>query len=179
MGIIGSQHAGGLNLIGGGASGVISPASMYSVGRGIMALNVASVAWSAANRALFVPFRVTEISTAYQMMFGCGATAGGNVSVGIYDLWFNLLVSASAARSASNEIIVNITDTELLPGTYFMAMSVDGTTNVIAFAATNADLAHMIGVRMMETAYPLPDPATPVKTAAVHVPYIGVWLRSE
>jgi hypothetical protein len=179
MGIIGSQHAGGLYTLGGGASGVITPSSLYSVGRGIAAINPASAAWSAANRALFVPFRVTEITTAYQMMFGCGTTGGGNVDVGIYDAAFNRLTRASAARSASNEIVVNIPDVTLLPGTYFMAMSVDGTTNIISYAGVNAQICHMIGVRMEESAYTLPDPATPVKTAATAVPYIGVWLRSE
>jgi hypothetical protein len=179
MGIIGTVHAGGLNIIGGSASGVITPASMYSIGRGIATVSPASAAWSAANRALFVPFRVTEVVVAYQMLFGCGTTGGGNADLGIYNSEYDRLVRASAARSASSEVIVNITDTLLLPGMYFMAMAVDGTTNIVSYAGTNAEICHLLGVRMQESAYTLPDPMVPVRTTATQVPYMGIWLRSE
>jgi hypothetical protein len=179
MGTMGTVHASGVTMFGGGATGVISPASMYSIGRGVANIAPGTNAWSAANRALYVPFRVTEEVTVYQIGFGSGATAGGNVSVGIYDSAYNRLVSGTAARVVSSETFVNTTDVVLLPGLYYMGMAVDGTNNMATFSLVNVQIAHLIGIRMEESAYPLPDPMTPVKTATVFAPFMGLWLRSE
>src|SRR5262245_15809191 len=90
----------------------------------------ASSAWPSANLALFVPFRVSAPCVAYKMSTGFGTTASGNYDLGIYDAFGNRLVSTGTqAKGASVEAILDITDTELGPGLYYMAQSADGTNN--------------------------------------------------
>lgn len=141
----------------------------------------ASTAWPSANLAIFTPVRVSVPVTVYQMVVGCGATGGGNFDVGIYDVFGNLLVSSGAtAQSASNDVVCNVTDTRLMPGRYFFALAVDGTTNMQCRSASQVGLVHAAGIRNMASAYPLPSTATMAAPTSVVYPLaVGAWLAAE
>jgi hypothetical protein len=158
----------------------ISTFSGWSLGPGVAAAAAASSAWPAANRALFVPFRVPVPVTVYKMAVGAGATAAGNFDVGIYDSIGNRLVSIGAtAKGASVEHILNITDTLLLPGLYYMGMAADGTNNYIGISLGQLAFAKLLGMRQMASAYTLPSTATYATMTTGYVPSISCYLRSE
>jgi hypothetical protein len=141
----------------------------------------ASSAWPAANRAILVPFRVPVPVTVYQMVMGSGATAAGNFDIGIYDRLGNRLVSSGAtAKSASVEQVLNITDTALLPGVYYMALAANGTNNYNGWTISGVTpYMKAMGVRQASSAYTLPSTVTFETAASAYFPNISVWLRSQ
>lgn len=162
----------------------ISPVSALSCGPGLKGMHnfgtPISTAWPAANRAILVPFRLPKTVVAYQMVAGSGATASGNFDVGIYDAAGNRIVSGgSTAKGNSVETIVNITDTTLGPGLYYMAMSADGTNNYMAITLTNATSPKFFGIRQASTAFVLPATVTFETIAASFVPSFCVLTRSQ
>lgn len=107
--------------------GVISVGSMLAV---LSIPTVASTAWPSANLGIFVPIRIPMPVTVYKLAIGAGNTAAGNFDVGIYDAGGNAMVRAGAtAKGADTEQILDITDTVIGPGVYYLGMAADGTNN--------------------------------------------------
>lgn len=78
----------------------------------------------------FYPFVLYEPAIAVKMSYIVGATAAGNVDLGIYDSQENLLVSTGLTAQGTINTLqeIDITDTLLNPGVYFMAIKcTDGT----------------------------------------------------
>jgi hypothetical protein len=165
---------------GGGAMG-ISPFSLWSVGPSAIHLpnntSPGSTAWPAANRVLAIPFRIPRTVTIYQIVVGCGATAGGNFDAGIYDWAGNRLVAAgSTGRSANVEVVCNITDTVLQHGRYYMCLQVDGTSNMMANTAAQAGLSKAVGLKQASPgSFPLPSTLTWETVASGFTP-MGICL---
>lgn len=157
----------------------ITPWSYESIGSLLSAAigsQPASTAWPSANRAIFVPFRIREPQLITQIVIGGGSSAGGNFDVGIYDIFGNLLVSSgSTAKQTSAESVADITDTLLGRGTYYMAMSADGTNNYIAVAPSTLALVKACGVKEMDTAFTLPSTATLATLSTSFVPSIALY----
>lgn len=87
-----------------------------------------SAAWPASNTAVYTPYLLTETVVAQQIAFIVG-TSSGNIDVGIYsETGTRLVSSGSTACGASGVQAVDITDTTLTPGVYFVAMNCDNTT---------------------------------------------------
>ena len=143
----------------------------------------ASSVWPAANRALYMPFEIHDVCTAYQIAFVVGVQSG-NLDVGIYDEVKNRLVSAgSTAVGAAGVQVVNITDTVLTPGCYFLAMCVDNIT--AAFQAVTGGITALalqtFGVQQQAVgAVTLPDPATFANPASAYLPpmYVSTMLST-
>lgn len=137
-------------------------------------------AWPANNRAIYIPFSVDVPLTVFQMAVEV-TTQSGNLDLGIYTEQGVRLVSAgSTAVGAAGIQTVNITDTTLSPGTYFMAMSCSTTaaaftsgTNVVAL------LLQVCGVQQEALgSVTLPDPATFANPASAYIPGITMALKS-
>lgn len=163
--------------------GCITPASVCA-GSGIMSFISAfsgSGTWQANNRAHYIPFMVTQIVTAYQMSV-IVATQSGNLDVGIYTEQGVRLVSAgSTAVAAAGVQTVNINDTVLLPGVYFMAMNCDNTTAAFnRVTAPDNVTQRACGIQVQDVgAIALPDPATFGDPASgAQIPFISIGLRS-
>lgn len=120
-----------------------------------------------ANQAYFQPFRIDVGMTAVKMCYVVGATAAGNVDLGIYDAEFNLLVSSGATAQGTINTLqeLDITDTVLRPGSYWMAISASiGTATAFASPVVDETSVPALAMYMQATAHPLPTPtATPVK----------------
>ena len=130
-----------------------------------------SSAWTTANRAIFIPFTVEQTVTAYQIAVENGATLNGNLDVGIYDLNGNRLVSSGTTAQAGVSVMqsIDITDTVLTPGYYFLAMSTDSTTATYIGSATvggTGEYLRSLGIQEQLTAFVLPNPATFANPAA-------------
>lgn len=161
----------------------LSWAHPLSLGAGAVLLTSTSLpattAWPAADRAILIPFRLPELATAYKITIGAGATASGNFDVGIYDIGGNRLVSSGTQSKGSNtEHNVDITDTVLGRGTYYMAFAADGTNNYIA-QAPNLYFLKALGVRQASSAFVLPATVTFETVASAFLPSINVRLRSH
>lgn len=143
----------------------------------------ASTGWPAANLAIFVPVRVSCPVTVYKMVVGAGLTAAGNFDVGIYDASGNRLVSSGAtAKGASVEHILDVTDTRIGPGLYYLAMSADGTNNYIMVTPSGTSpvplqKTRLLGILNMATAYTLPTTATFAAATNVAFPCIAAYTR--
>jgi hypothetical protein len=137
-----------------------------------------STAWPSANLAIFVPMRVAVPVTVYKLAIGAGATAAGNFDVGIYDRFGNKLVSSGAtAKAGSVEQIIDVTDTRIGPGLYYLALAADGTNNYICRTASNLQFTKAYGVLNMSTAYVLPATATFAAATSAVIPMIAAYLR--
>lgn len=128
-----------------------------------------STAWPANNKAYFYPFTLGIWVTVYQLFFWVGATSSGTIDVGIYDDQKNKIITAgSTAMSATINTVqtLNVTDTVLAPGDYFVA-GVCSTTGGTCFRAGNAAadeifLATGVAYEQAVGSSTLPDPCTPV-----------------
>lgn len=116
-----------------------------------------------ASRALYVPVQVAETITVYRMAWTNGATVAGNIDVGIYDESFSRLVSigSTAQAGVSTMQVVDIADTVLVAGTYFLAFVRDDITATFArSSASDATVLELSGVQHMAAGFPLPATAT-------------------
>lgn len=140
--------------------------------------------WSAANRAIYVPVRVPFRVTIAQIIIGAGATASGNFDVGIYTRDGSRLVSSgSTAKGSLTEQVIDITDTDIGPGLYYLAMAADGTGVYSQYSFLGASplplqKARMVGALMEESAFPLPATATFAALTSSTLPSILAVQRS-
>lgn len=123
-----------------------------------------------------MPFEVQATCTAFQIGF-IVAVQSGNLDVGIYDIVGpNRLVSkGSTAVAAAGVQVVDITNTTLTPGAYFLAMCVDNTTASFNTYVLTALLYQAAGVQQQAVgAVTLPDPATFANPASAYCPLMFV-----
>lgn len=153
----------------------VSPAIMHphhpdSLGGAITAavLNaVTASVWGAANKAYYYPFTLYDWATVYQFLLFVGSSSAGNVDIGIFDSQGNKVISTgSTAMSATANTIqeINVTDTVLAPGEYFIGVSRDTTSgNVMATGVADELALSQFAVYEEASAFPLPTTATMVK----------------
>lgn len=161
-------------------TGIISTYSRFSLFAQMSSAQTLTTGavWPAANRALYIGFLVEATVVATKMAFNV-TVQSGNCDVGIYDEPGNRKVSkGSTAVGAAGIQVIDITDTTLTPGQYWMALCVDNTTAAVA-RTTGADTqTERLCMREQAVgAVTLPDPATfanPSTTA--YVPYLAVVL---
>jgi hypothetical protein len=137
-----------------------------------------STAWSAANRAIYVPIEVQVPIVAKQIIWENGGTASGNIDVGIYAEDGTRIVSLGSTATSGTSVIQagDITDTPLNPGNYYLAMLVDNTTHTIVLMSSMfGEAVRMCGQRTQDVgAATLPATATFATAATGHLPYIGL-----
>ena len=144
---------------------------------GMLGPTPSSVAWPSANLALFVPVLVPQPVTVFRMTAGCGSGTGGNFDMGLYDSAGHLLVSSGAtARSASSEVSVDVTDTRVGTGLFYLALSTDGVAAMYAAQALGVQKCRLLGFLQMASAYPLPSTATFAKCATDYIPIVAAYL---
>jgi hypothetical protein len=162
---------------------VIHPESMESLGAnwrttGANALTSAgSATWPADDLALYVPFSLNRPMLAVKVWWFNGATLGADADVGIYSFDGTRLVSAGAtAQSGTNQIqIVDITDTRLGAGDFFMGLSLSvATATVLRSTVTGAYLLRALGMFEEAGANPLPATATFATLTQAYIPFFGI-----
>ena len=142
----------------------ITPHSLHSIGAATGSLgNPGSSAWPAADRAIYIPFRIAQPILVVKMFMINGATVNGNVDLGIYDPAGVRLVSmgSTAQAGASALQTFDITDTQIGPGLFYMALAIDNTTatTIRESDSSGVDLA-VFGCAQEASAFPLPATAT-------------------
>ena len=166
-------------------AGTIHPFSLESMGLDFSAIgtqmdDAVSAVWPAANRALFFPFVLPSAITATLMFVYNGATASGNIDVGIYDANQVLRVSSGSTAQAGTTALqtFNITDTVLVPGLYYLAIAKDDITGTTFRVAPGARSQALSGGNQQASAFALPSTATMVQSATSYVPLFGLSVKT-
>lgn len=155
----------------------ISPLSPESIVLGASA-SLASFASAVltANRAYLIPFHIEEPITVTKLFCANGATASGNVDVGIYSSSFvKLISSGSTAQAGTNVLqIFNVTDTIIGPGDFYLAIAIDNGTGTIFSQNIGTTIGNRIGLLQMASAFPLPATITPAAISSGTTPIVGL-----
>lgn len=160
--------------------GVDSPESL-GLDLANAALSPASAAWPAANRCIFVPFVVYTPLIAVKMGIRNGSTASGNFDIGIVDDQQSRLVSAGSTAQAGTTAVqsIDITDTALVPGVYYMALCMDGTTGTTFAWATPLGEARASGVLSQSVgAVAIPNPVAFAAAQDAYIPSMFLTTRT-
>lgn len=138
------------------------------------------VAWPAANRIIYIPFQLEIPVTVFKISWINGATVNGNIDVGIYDESKAKVqaLGATAQAGASAIQVGDITDTVLLPGQYWMAMSSTSSTGIVFSTGFSARIAQSVGVQQEAGAGSLPTNATFANPASAVFPFMSLHLVS-
>lgn len=143
--------------------------------------SVSDQVWPSSNLALFFPFRIATPQIAYKLIVGAGITATGNLDAGIYDRNGNRLVSIGAtAKGSSTEQVLDITDTTLGRGLYYLALAGDNGTSNFVQATASVQKLRLLGVLQMASAYVLPASATfAACSTPTRLPMVAVQFRGQ
>lgn len=127
-----------------------------------------------ANKAYYMPFYLPESFSMTHLFHISGASATGNVDLGIYDENGTRLVSTgSVAKGGTNNChLLNATDTTLPRGKYYFAYAQNGTTTVGGWFGIQ--LSKLCGNLEQATAFPLPATATFAVVSHGTVPCVGM-----
>lgn len=161
----------------------INPWSYQSIGTSLYAQllgNPAAAAWPAAGLVIFVPFWIPEATTFTKIAFGVGVAAG-NVDAGIYAEDGTRSVSVGTTAAAGSSVIqtLDITDTSLARGRYYMALVADTVTTLTIYrSAPAAGIPQSFGL-LEQAGVTLPlstgaSPATFAKYTRAFVPLVAV-----
>ena len=122
-------------------------------------------------QGIFVPVWI-ELPVLAQSMYVFVQTIPGHMDMGIYDQKGNRIVSggSTAISAGTGPKKVDITDTYLNPGTYFLAVAMDNTTVAVAQSAMNTEPQRVLGVQQMASAFALPAVATFANPTSAYVP---------
>jgi hypothetical protein len=140
----------------------------------------ASGTWPQANTAIFIPFALTKAITIVKMFSMNGATASGSIDLGIYDVAGTRLISSGSTAQAGTNTLqeFDITDTQIGPGLFYMAVAKNDTAGTLYRVAPVAQLPAGIGVLQQASAFALPATATFAAMAQAYFPWIGMTTRS-
>jgi hypothetical protein len=139
-----------------------------------------SATYASAARAVYYPIIIPAGCVVRRVWWANGATTtgGATIEVGVYaDSGYGpgaKLVSGSATQGTASEVqFVDVTDTTLPPGLYWIAIMSSSATNTTLFRGTvpQAGAADAAVLFHQTSANPLPATATPVEAAST-----DIWL---
>lgn len=161
----------------------VTPWSFQSLGIPLYVMNSttpAAAAWLAAGLVTFVPFTIPEPMTVTKLFYGIGAAAG-NVDMGLYNEDATRIVSvgSTAAAGANDVHVLDVADTVLNRGRYYIALVCDTVTTLTVFrTAPAAPIGQALGL-LEQAGVTLPlstgaSPATFAKYTRASVPMMGL-----
>ena len=161
----------------------ISSHSLFSCGP-VLAANAAaapaSATWSAANRALYLPFIVTETITIVKLWVLNGATASENIDMGIYNPTGvrQVSIGSTAQSGTSDKQEFDIADTVLTAGIWYLGIAKDGILGTV-FASSGGQALLSAGAYIQASAFALPATATFATASGftIGIPVCGMSTR--
>lgn len=165
---------------------ILTNSDRYGVGSDIRLTGAGvptSAAWTAVNRALYLPLYIDRPGIVTKLLAYNGATAAGNVDIGLYDRNYNRIVSKGSTAQAGTSVLqeFDVTDFSIVPGVYFVGLAASLTTTTFFMCVTNiSGYLGGMGITQEASALPLPATATPVQvgSAVVQVPVAGIAFRA-
>lgn len=160
----------------------------YGGGMNLRALAIGnqatSTAWGTANLALYLPFSLPYSYTVNRLCYAVGATANGNVTMGIYGEATRAL-QASVAATAQGTIntiqyLSLASPLTLAAGDYFVAIALSSATGtVLAASLATPGYGRTWGGYQQAASIPLPATATFAAFAATPWPLLGMTRTSS
>lgn len=156
--------------------------SQASLGIPIAALSggitPASAAWPAANDAIFIPISLPR-DAPISALFLVNGTPSGNVDIGLYTFDGTKIVSSGsiAHTGTSSPQRIDISDTYLSSGRYFIAAALNNGTGTVSRLNMNSVRAQTLGVFKMASAFPLPATAIFASPTASFLPVLGFEIK--
>lgn len=148
--------------------------------RGAVALaNPGSLAWGAANTALYTPFSLSYPYLVNRAFWCNGSAVVSNMEIGIYSAGGAKLYSSGTvvqAGASALQYVTLATPLLLAPGRYYLALTCSGTTNaILGWTAVTANLGRMLGLYQQAVAPgSLPAAWTPASWALIGLPIMGL-----
>lgn len=150
----------------------INPWSYQSLGPALFALGQSLPVTNnfvTANLAVFIPFWVAESVVMTKMGWLNGSAVAGNLDCGIYDEAGTRLVSIGSTLQVvvSAWQTVDITDTTLARGRYYLAFTSDtsGVTQKVGAVLPAAAIPQSLGLLQQASGFPLSTNANPATYA--------------
>lgn len=143
-----------------------------------------NAAWASANDPVAIPFTFWETVTVYKLAMQNGSSPGDNFDIGIYDENWVRKVSAGSTAATSSWQVVDIADTVIGPGRYWLVLVRDTTTaSRCGFYTVSFTVASMAFAGLFDSAtdaFPLPDPLTNMAAVATATrpPIVGIYTRA-
>ena len=140
-----------------------------------------SATWESAALAVYMPIfgQAPLILTRVWWANGATVSGGATIEVGVYrDAAYKpgaKIISGSATQGTASQVqFVDVTDTFLIPGLYWIAVVSSSATNTTMFRGVASALSYDAAFRMEEaSASPLPATATPVELSATNIYLCG------
>lgn len=156
----------------------ITPYDTLALGMGCSG-SLTSATYPSANRAVFYPFRALTSFTVYGFWMLNGATASGNIDLGIYSLDGTRLTStgtnAQSGTSTKQEITLG-SSVLLGAGMYYMALAMDNATGTVLRRSTSAIMNKMHGLKQSATSFVLPATVTFATYSSASLPIYGARI---
>lgn len=140
---------------------ITSFGQMNGVGGG-MAFSGSSAVWPSANLAVYMPVCVQIPCIITKFFSHNGTVASGNIDIGLYTNDGCRLISTGSTAQSGTSVVqsVDVTDTLIGAGIYYIAMAMDNTTGTVIRVASNANLMRLHGMYQQASAFALPATAT-------------------
>ncbi len=140
-----------------------------TIGTFLNSLFTASVAWSAANRALYVPLTIPHRFTVARFFSSNGSSVAGTMDIGLYSNAGAKLISTGPASQAGTSQIqyIDVTDQSFPPGRYYLALLASSTSTRLSITNyQNAQECRIAGALEEDVgASTLPSTMTPAAFA--------------
>ena len=130
--------------------------------------------WPTANLAIYIPFTLHSAATVKRLGWFNGGVVSGNVDCGIYDSALARVISAgsTAQSGTSTWQMVDIADTALAAGGYWIAIVLDNTTGRIGTYPSAVSELRGSGFAEQGTSFALPATATLAAMAQTIIPLV-------
>jgi hypothetical protein len=135
-------------------------------------------AWPTSDLAIYVPVRVKRRVVVVKLHVGTGS-ASGNLDVGVYNESGTRLVSSGTTAQASSGQTVDVTDTTIGPGLYYLALVADNTTGTFNRMAPAAPICVGQGLlsQQLGAGGTLPTTATwAIDQTLAYSPFVAMLL---
>lgn len=135
----------------------------------------ASATWIAANRAIFIPFYLSEAKTIDKIHVPNGSAVSGNLDAGIYDSAGNKVVAKGSTAQAGTNTgqVVDLSNTALSAKTlYYAGLVLDNATGTVFRISAAPSVLGVIGVKQVASAFALPASVTYAAPASAFVPVV-------
>jgi len=159
---------------------MVSVQSSWGLFSGMVAAALASAAYETAARAVYYPISVPCVTVIKRVWWANGATTSGGatIEVGIYRDGGHKpgtkLISGSATQGNTNEVqFVDVTDTTIPPGIWWLAIMASSATNTTLFRSTHNTSWDTVFRFQQNSANPLPSTATPVESSGTNIWQFG------
>ena len=132
-----------------------------------------------ANQARYCPIVIHRPCTAFRFWFRTSGVQTGNYDVGIYDENGTRLVSSgsTALPTTQNAVMVDIADTPLVAGRYYLAHAVSSATSSQAVGLASIVNMRAYGNVTQASALPLPATMTFGTSGESSSPIMGIDVR--